>query len=125
MAARDVAALHETLVAAIEKKDAALIASLYAPDAHLLPPGQEAVEGPGIQAFWQGFLDMGVTGGRLEDVRFEERDDLVVAEGRYELYGASGVLDTGKYVDVATRQPDGSWKWVIDIFNSSQTPPAG
>jgi uncharacterized protein (TIGR02246 family) len=124
MAASDVAALHETLVAAVEKKDAALIASLYAPDAHLLPPGSGAVEGPGIQAFWQGFLDMGVTGGRLEDVRFEERDDLVVAEGRYELHGDSGVLDTGKYVDVAKRQPDGSWKWVIDIFNSSVAPPA-
>ena len=124
MAASDVAALHETLVAAIEKKDAALIASLYAPDAHLLPPGSEAVEGPGIQAFWQGFLDMGVTGGRLEDVRFEERDDLVVAEGRFEVHGESGVLDRGKYVDVAKRQPDGSWKWVIDIFNSSVAPPA-
>jgi uncharacterized protein (TIGR02246 family) len=124
MAARDVVALHETLVAAIEKKDAALIASLYAPDAHLLPPGSEAVEGPGIQAFWQGFLDMGVTGGRLEDVRFEERDDLVVAEGRFEVHGDSGVLDKGKYVDVAKRQPDGSWKWVIDIFNSSVAPPA-
>jgi uncharacterized protein (TIGR02246 family) len=124
MAASDVAALHETLVAAIEKKDAALIASLYAPDAHLLPPGSEAVEGSGIQAFWQGFLDMGVTGGRLEDVRFEERDDLVVAEGRFEIHGDSGVLDRGKYVDVAKRQPDGSWKWVIDIFNSSVAPPA-
>ena len=125
MASSDVAALHDTIVQAIEKGDAALLASLYAPDAHLLPPGTEAVEGPGIQAFWQGFLDMGVTGGRLEDVRFEERDDLVVAEGRYEVSGASGVLDTGKYVDVSKRQPDGSWKVVIDIFNSNQAPPAG
>jgi uncharacterized protein (TIGR02246 family) len=124
MAASDVVALHEALVAAIEKQDAALIASLYAPDAHLLPPGSEAVEGPGIEAFWQGFLDMGVTGGRLQDVRFEERDDLVVAEGWYQVHGDSGVLDTGKYVDVAKRQPDGSWKWVIDIFNSNAAPPA-
>jgi uncharacterized protein (TIGR02246 family) len=124
MARSDIDALRDTLIRGVEKGDAALIASLYAPDARLLPPGAEAVTGEGIQAYWQSFLDMGVTGGRLDLVTFEERDDLAVQEGRYEVTNGSEVLDTGKFVDVSRRQPDGSWKLIIDIFNSSQTPAA-
>ena len=125
MARSDIDAIHDTWLQGFEKRDAALTASVYAPDAHVLPPGTEAVTGDGIRAYWQGFLDMGVTGGRLESVRFEESDDLAVEEGRYEVLNGSEVLDYGKYVDVSRRQPDGSWKLIIDIFNSSQNPEAG
>ena len=122
MSRTDNDAMHDSWVQAVEKGDPALIASFYAPDAHLLPPGMPAVEASGLQAFFEQFLGMGITGARLESVRYEEGGDIQVAEGRYQLLGGSGVLDTGKYVDVAKRQPDGSLKMIIDIFNSDQAP---
>jgi uncharacterized protein (TIGR02246 family) len=120
MSRSDVDALNATLVQALEKGDSALAASIYAPDARLLPPGSEPATGQGIQAVWQSLLDMGVTGGRLETVDLEERDDLAVEEGRYEMHVGSDVVDRGKYVVVHRRQPDGDWKLAIDIWNSNQ-----
>jgi uncharacterized protein (TIGR02246 family) len=122
MSRSDVDALNATLMQALEKGDSALAASVYSPDARLLPPGSEPATGPGIRAVWQSIMDMGVTGARLETVSLEERDDLAVEEGRYEMQVGSDVVDTGKYVVVHRRQPDGDWKYAIDIFNSNQTP---
>ena len=124
MSRSDVDALNETLVQALEKGDSALAATIYAPDARLLPPGSEPATGQEIQATWQSVIDMGVTGARLETVSLEERDDLAVEEGRYEMYVGSDTADSGKYVVVHRRQHDGSWKYAIDIWNSSRTPPS-
>ena len=33
-------------------------------------------------------------------------------------------VNHGKYCSVWKKQPDGSWKWVVDIGNSSPGPPA-
>jgi hypothetical protein len=30
------------------------------------------------------------------------------------------VVDAGKYVVIHRRQPDGSWRYGVDIFNSSR-----
>jgi ketosteroid isomerase-like protein len=98
------------------------VASIYAPDARVMPPGSEMVTGQDIQAYWQGVIDSGVTGGRLETVRLEEHDDLAVEEGRYRVQVGTDIVDTGKYVVVHRRQPDGAWKIAVDIWNSSQAP---
>ncbi|WP_245820950.1 YybH family protein [Geodermatophilus pulveris] len=128
MSRSHVDALNATLTQALEKNDSGLLASIYSPDARLLPPGSDPATGQGIQAYWQSVMDMGVTGGRLETVSLEERDDLAVEEGRYEMQVGSEVVDEGKYVVVHRRQPDGDWKLAIDIWNSNQspqTPPTG
>ncbi|MGY1696469.1 MULTISPECIES: YybH family protein [unclassified Geodermatophilus] len=124
MSRSDVDALNRTLEQALEKGDSALAATIYAPDARLLPPGSEPATGRQIQATWQSFMDMGVSGARLETVSLEERDDLAVEEGRYEMHAGPDTVDAGKYVVVHRRQPDGSWKLAIDIWNSSQSPPS-
>ncbi len=123
MSRSDVDALNATLMQALEKGDSALAASIYSPEARLLPPGSEPVTGQGIQAVWQSVMDKGVTGARLETVSLEERDDLAVEEGRYEMQVGSGIVDTGKYVVVHRRQPNGGWKLAIDIWNSNQDSP--
>jgi uncharacterized protein (TIGR02246 family) len=123
MSRSDVDALNATLMQALEKGDSALAASIYAPEARLLPPGSEPATGQGIQAVWQSVIAMGVTGARLETVSLEERDDLAVEEGRYEMQVGSGIVDTGKYVVVHRRQPDGGWRVAIDIWNSNQDSP--
>ncbi|MCU1606441.1 MAG: uncharacterized protein JWP46_2906 [Modestobacter sp.] len=123
MSRSDIDALNATFVQGLEKGDAALIASAYAPDARLLPPGSEALTGPAIEQFWAGLLTSGVSGGALHTRSFEEHGEVAIEEGEYEMEVGGSVVDTGTYVVVHRRRPDGSWRYGIDIFNSSRPAP--
>ena len=112
-------ALKATLVRALEQGDAALAASLYAPDARLLPPGAPPItDQAGVLDFWRRRIDAGSDGGELEMVRRDEFGDVAVEEGRYGRRAGDELLDSGKYVAVFRRQPDGSWRWATDMWNS-------
>ena len=122
MSRSDIDALNATFMKGMETGDAAMIASVYSPGARVMPPGAPVVTGGGIEQFWQGVLGMGVTGGVLKTVTLEERDDVAVEEGQYEMRVGADVVDTGKYVVVHRRQPDGEWRFDLDIWNSDRTP---
>lgn len=109
--------------------DAAAIAALYTEDGTLLPPNAEIAEGrEEIQAVLQAYIDAGMTNVDFTRVKAGASGDLAYEVGRYSLDvpgpGGDLVTDRGKYVIVARRQPDGSWRLVTDIFNSSQPPAA-
>ncbi len=125
MSRSDIEALNATFMKGFETGDAAMIASVYAPDARVRPPGSPVVTGDGIEQFWAGVLGMGVTGGVLKTVSLEERDDVAVEEGQYEMRVGADVVDSGKYVVVHRRQPDGEWRLHLDIWNSDSTPQSG
>ena len=125
MSRSDIDALNARAMKGVESGDAALIASVYAPDARVLPPGSPVVTGSAIQEYWEGILALGVTNGVLKTVSLEERDDVAVEEGQYEMRVGADVVDTGKYVVVHRRQPDGGWPWGIDIWNTDSAPQAG
>jgi uncharacterized protein (TIGR02246 family) len=120
MSRSDIDAVNARFVEALEKGDAAAMASVYAPDARLMPPGVPTATGRGIQDVWQSFLDMGVTGGALRTDTLEELGDTAIEVGRYEIRVGTDVADSGKYVVVHRRQPDGSWRFGIDIWNSDR-----
>jgi ketosteroid isomerase-like protein len=122
MARTDIDALNATFQQGLEKGDADLLASVYAPDARVFPPGSDVVEGPAIRDLWQGFIDMGATGGSLETLSLEEHGDIAVEQGRFEVRAGDDVVDRGKYVVVHRRQPDGTWRFGLDIWNSSAPP---
>lgn len=111
--------LKATLVHALERGDAGLAASLYEPGARLLPPGAPVITGEDdVRDFWQRRIDAGSDGGVLETVHRAEYGDVAIEEGRYGRRSGSRLLDSGKYLVVFHRRPDGSWRFSTDMWNS-------
>ena len=110
---------------AANAKDVERLVDLYAADASLFPPnapivtGKEAirthhsqlVEGPGF-----------VTSLKTTNVGISSAGDLAYSAGTSEdtINDSEGnpVTERGKWVVVLKKQPDGTWKVVIDIWNS-------
>ncbi len=44
------------------------------------------------------------------------------ASRRYPRPKASGVADEGKFLEILKKQPDGSWKYVVDMYSSNLAP---
>jgi len=116
--------------AAIKQGDAASLAAFYAIDAKLLPPGAPMVAGrPGIQAFWQSFIDSTTSHElMLEILQIDSKGDLAYEMGTYifkfQLKNQTQmVTEIGKYVTIWERQFDGSWKIIVDTWNTNSSSP--
>ena len=93
----------------------------YAPEAVVLPPNTEAVRGrEEIISFFDAFPP--ITDFQFDQVEVGGARDIAYVYGRYSLTmaaeGEEPVQDTGKYIEIWKRQPDGSWKVALNIFNS-------
>lgn len=112
----------ETAVKAALAKDWATMAGLYLDDAVVDPPNEPAVKGrAAIQAWLEKFPP--ITEFKAGNVKVEGRGDLAYALGTYTMTivppGTPGpVVDSGKYVEILRKQPDGQWLIAVDIFNS-------
>jgi uncharacterized protein (TIGR02246 family) len=113
--------LHRQVEEAFNAGDAAALASLYEPGAQLL--GEDGSVASGIDeigAVWASFV---ASGGRLTLTTrsaFAQEDlALLSNEWKFELDGM--VAASGITAEVARRQRDGSWKYVID--NPYAAPP--
>jgi len=101
--------------------NAATIASFYSEDAALFPPGADRVDGrPGIQAFWQGAIDAGMTMIELTTIEVDARSDIAGEIGAFILRvpGDNGTTDVeGQYIVIWKR--DGhTWQLHRDIWNT-------
>lgn len=86
------------------------LVALYEPDAVLtFPPGNTAVGAEAIRAVYQTFLAgrPTLTGGEQQPALIN--GDLALT--------ATRIAGGGVTVEVARRQPDGTWLWAIDRFN--------
>lgn len=121
MSRADADELNDTMVRGLAQADAAVVASVYAPDARLLPPGMGVQTGADIQRYWQAPVDAGLRYAHIDTISYEGHGDLAVEEGRWELRASpdAPVVDAGKFLIVHRRQPDGSWRYAMDMFNSS------
>lgn len=80
----DVKAAHEAWNAAFNEQDAEAVAGFYTEDAVFLPPSHEVLEGPaGVETFFSGLFEQGVTGHSLELIRVMEEGDQIVAAARW------------------------------------------
>jgi len=124
-----IAAADSAFQAAVNSGDAAAVAGVYASDASLLPPNLPVRRGrDAIRAFWAGLLDAYTVKFEISPDIIEGRGDLAYNMGRYRFTAvpkaksASGIADEGKFVEILKKQPDGTWKYAVDIYNSNLAP---
>ncbi len=102
-------------------------AGIYTEDAMLLPPNAPVVVGrANIQQMFQGMPPVG-------EVVFSTREaagtaDLALVRGVYSMTmmppgATAAVPDTGKFVELWRKQPDGAWLLQWDMWNSDLAPP--
>lgn len=128
LSAADQAAIRATdsgFTTAAGAGDAAGVAAMYMADARLMPPNAATVQGrDGIQKFWGGFMEayrlkIAVTADEVEG-----RGDLAYSRGHFTLdatpkaQGAAPLHDEGKFLEILRRQPDGTWRYAVDMYSS-------
>ena len=118
-----------SFVAALAGGDAKAAAAVYAANARLLAPSAELLRGSeAIEAFWRAGLEAGIKAAELEAVELDRHEGIAYEIGRYalQLEPAEGgtIVDRGNYLLVHERQLDGSWRWVVEMFNPDVPPAA-
>jgi ketosteroid isomerase-like protein len=124
-----IAAADSAFVAAVNSGDATAVTAVYASDASLLPPNLPVQRGrAAIRTFWGGLLDAYTVTFEISPDILEGRGDLAYEMGHYRFTAvpkaksAPGIADEGKFVDILKKQPDGTWKYAVDIYNSNLAP---
>lgn len=105
----------------VRLRDMEALDHVYTPDAQILPPGADMIQGvAAIKNFWQqAILGLDVQDASLVTVSAESAGDTVVEIGRAALSLKGGQVVPVKYV-VHWKLHDGAWKWHTDIWNMNQ-----
>lgn len=115
---------------AFSKGDADTILSQYAADAEVMAPGNpRAIGHDAIRALITKLAGEMQAGGVSvvpnDDDKAAASGDFGHHSGSYLVKDATGaVVDSGNYLAVMQRQPDGKWLMIRDIWNSDRAPPA-
>lgn len=118
------AAVNERWRQAALAGDASALASLYAEDAVLLPPGMPKVRGrAAIESAFAAMFESPPTSMTLQSdgTVFSESGELAFDHGTYAMSGTTpdgqAWQDTGKFLGIF-KLIDGEWKYVADTWNS-------
>ncbi len=119
---QQVEAAYAAWDAAFDKGDAKTIATFYTDDAILLPATHDVIEGPAaIEQFFTGVPASGAKGHMLEPIRVTETGNAVISAARWLATGTDKTGATVPFSGLATnvfeKQPDGSLKLNLHIFN--------
>ena len=105
--------IHPAVEAAVNNQDLDGLMALYAPDASMVLPDGSTVTGTeAIREQWGGFLEMK---GRmtLRSRYAVEAGDLAILSNEW-TYTAGDQTMSAVTAEVARRQPEGGWLYVID-----------
>ncbi len=122
----DVAAIRAASKAFAEAMlagDWATLAGFYSEDAVFMPANEPAVKGRAAIQAWHEAAHATTTQFTAPPVEIDGRGDLAYVWGTYSFtFTPEGapepIHDSGKWVAVSRKQPDGSWLTVVNIFNS-------
>lgn len=108
------------LAAALARGDASGAAALYSDDGRLLAPAAGMLVGRDeIEAYWREGIGVGLSRLELEARDVEVIDGVAIEVGRYAL-AVGGSSDAGEYLVLHRRQPDGTWRRAVDVFNPDE-----
>jgi len=123
-ALKQIRAAEEEAIRAFGKRDADLSASFYAPDAALMMTNMPIVQGAAIKPLLKEMMaDPNFTMAfNTAKVEAPKSGEFGYSRGTYTLTMTDPkskkiLRETGKYLTVYAKQPDGSWKIVDDINN--------
>lgn len=116
------AAFHQ----ALRTNDTESFLSYIGDDVILMPPGEPAVNGKErLRTWYAGFLSQYKTASlELSKREVFVTDEWAVETGAYEwglapAAGGAPVVDRGNYMQLWRSQPDGQWRFVREVWNSS------
>jgi uncharacterized protein (TIGR02246 family) len=118
----------EAFVKAALARNWAAVAGLYVDDAVLNPPNNPSVKGrAAIKAWLENFPPL--TSFKTTNLKVDGQGDLAYVLGVYSMTIAppgapAPINDTGKYVEIRRKQPDGKWLIAVDMFSSDVPAPA-
>ena len=123
----EIDAANASFAAAFNKGDAAAAAAFYAEDAAVFPPDAMRIDGrAGIEAYWRGAIDAGVTDVTLKAVEVTEAGDYAFEAGEASLSvpgtGGAKMTSSIKYVVVWKKNDGGTWQIYRDIWNGNAPP---
>jgi uncharacterized protein (TIGR02246 family) len=119
-------AANASFAAALNRGDATEAATFYAEDAAVFPPDTQRIDGrAGIEAYWKGAIDSGVTDVSLKAAEVTEAAGFAFEAGEASL-SAPGVdgtkaVSTIKYI-VIWKMNGGTWQIYRDIWNENPAP---
>jgi len=129
----DLAAIRRTtaqLVAAVNASDASRVLDVWADDGVLMPPGHPPVHGrAALREYFDNLFVRARFAFEFQSSAIELTEDMAIERVSYTVMmwpanGPGPIADGGKGLHVYRRQADGTWKLVVDIWNSDR-PPAG
>jgi ketosteroid isomerase-like protein len=118
--------LDEDWVKAGQARDVAGWVSFYSSDAVVLPPNEKIATTPdAIKASVAGLLTLPEANVKWQPAKIEvaKAGDLAYLYGAYQLSFQDAktkktVNDTGKILEIWKKQANGSWKCIVDTWNS-------
>ncbi|HXF96887.1 MAG TPA: DUF4440 domain-containing protein [Gemmatimonadales bacterium] len=130
LADRDRAAIEELgprFRGSVFGQDWAALEEIYADSAVLLPPGGPPVVGRENIQVWFSGTGFRITAFETSVHELAGQGDLAYVRGTYLLTfqpprARDLVTETGKYVWILRREPDGRWRVTVDIWNPDAQP---
>lgn len=123
-------ATDNALSKAVADRELEKIMSFYTDDAVLMPTAEPIVSGKkAIREEWRHILDIPGFQAKsaLTKVEVARDGDMAYSMGTYlaTMLGENGkqAAEPGKYLTIWKRQPDGSWRIVVETYNTDIPPP--
>ena len=117
-ASEAIPSINEKYMRYFSAGDAVALATLYAEDAVLLPPGNDLVAGRGsIAEYWERVLTSGATNILIEVIEIEESGDLAFETFRFTVTDLKKKeMGSGKNIVIWKHTKEG-WRIYRDIWN--------